>query len=85
MYIGAGAAVGAIGLVQAVLSVRAARRQGRAPSHCGIYRLAGATFPLWIAIVGYALSTLGHDLALRIAAGRRRNFRWSFCYSSASW
>lgn len=57
VYIGAGAAVGAIGLVQAVLSVRAARRQGEhrplrdTPAGRG-------DFPLWIAIVGYALSTL---------------------------
>ena len=57
VYIGAGAAVGAIGLVHAVLSVRAARRQGEhrplrdTPTGRG-------DFPLWIAIVGYALSTL---------------------------
>lgn len=57
VYIGAGAAVGAIGLVQAVLSVRAARRQGEhrplrdTPAGRG-------DFPLWIAVVGYALSTL---------------------------
>ena len=57
VYIGAGAAVGAIGLVQAVLSVRAARRQGR---HRPLQdKPAGrGDFPLWIAIVGYALSTL---------------------------
>ena len=57
VYIGAGAAVGAIGLVHAVLSVRAARRQGEhrplrdTPAGRG-------DFPLWIAIGGYALSTL---------------------------
>ncbi len=57
VYIGAGAAVGAIGLVQAVLSVRAARRQG---GHRPLQdKPAGrGDFPLWIAIVGYALSTL---------------------------
>ena len=57
VYIGAGAAVGAIGLVHAVLSVRAARRQGEhrplrdTPAGRG-------DFPLWIAIGGYVLSTL---------------------------
>ncbi len=57
VYIGAGAAVGAIGLVQAVLSVRASRRQGEhrplrdTPAGRG-------DFPLWLAIGGYALSTL---------------------------
>ena len=57
VYIGAGAAVGAIGLVQAVLSVRASRRQGEhrplrdTPTGRG-------DFPLWIAIGGYVLSTL---------------------------
>ena len=57
VYIGAGAAVGAIGLVQAVLSVRASRRQGEhrplrdTPAGRG-------DFPLWIAIGGYVLSTL---------------------------
>ena len=57
VYIGAGAAVGAIGLVQAVLSVRAARRQG---GHRPLQdKPAGrGDFPLWIAVVGYALSTL---------------------------
>ena len=57
VYIGAGAAVGAIGLVHAVLSVRAARRQG---GHRPLQeKPAGrGDFPLWIAIVGYALSTL---------------------------
>ena len=57
VYIGAGAAVGAIGLVQAVLSVRAARRQG---GHRPLQDKPGGRgdFPLWIAIVGYALSTL---------------------------
>ena len=58
VYIGAGAAVGAIGLVQAVLSVRAARRQGRTPPVAGYTGLGRGDFPLWIAIVGYALSTL---------------------------
>ena len=57
VYIGAGAAVGAIGLVHAVLSVRASRRQGGhrplrdTPTGRG-------DFPLWIAIGGYILSTL---------------------------
>ena len=57
VYIGAGAAVGAIGLLHAVLSVRAARRQGR---HRPLQdKPAGrGDFPLWIAVVGYALSTL---------------------------
>ena len=57
VYIGAGAAVGAIGLVQAVLSVRAARRQG---GHRPLRDIPAGRgdFPLWIAIVGYALSTL---------------------------
>ncbi len=57
VYIGAGAAVGAIGLVHAVLSVRASRRQGGhrplrdTPTGRG-------DFPLWMAIGGYVLSTL---------------------------
>ena len=57
VYIGAGAAVGAIGLLHAVLSVRASRRQGdRRPLRD---TPAGrGDFPLWIAVVGYALSTL---------------------------
>ena len=57
VYIGAGAAVGAIGLVHAVLSVRAARRQG---GHRPLRDTPAGRgdFPLWIAIVGYALSTL---------------------------
>ena len=57
VYIGAGAAVGAIGLLQAVLSVRASRRQGR---HRPLQDTPAGRgdFPLWIAIVGYALSTL---------------------------
>ena len=57
VYIGAGAAVGAIGLVHAVLSVRASRRQG---GHRPLRdRPVGrGDFPFWIAIGGYALSTL---------------------------
>ena len=57
VYIGAGAAVGAIGLVHAVLSVRASRRQGghRPLRDTPVGR---GDFPLWMAIGGYVLSTL---------------------------
>ena len=57
VYIGAGAAVGAIGLVHAVLSVRASRRQGghRPLRDTPVGR---GDFPLWVAIGGYVLSTL---------------------------
>jgi hypothetical protein len=57
VYIGAGAAVGSIGLVHAVLSVRAARRQG---GHRPLRDTPAGRgdFPLWMAIGGYVLSTL---------------------------
>ncbi|HIG53344.1 MAG TPA: peptide transporter [Candidatus Latescibacteria bacterium] len=57
VYIGAGAAVGLIGIVHAVRSLAASRKKGERGRLQDTPEGRG-DFPLWLAIGGYALSTL---------------------------
>ena len=57
VYIGAGFAVGIIGVAHAIRSFRAAHREKKMSSLSDVPKGRG-DFPLWLAFVGYGLSTL---------------------------